>query len=188
MPGRARSRQYHCRARNRTGPPHKPRLSRGRATRKAARRARIHRRAVMRVRAAHAVEEFIANCLAGDGRSGVEDLLHRRTIARGRRMSCEPFRVAAAGAFARDVVHVFDHRAQPGERTGCGTFDRCSDVVRDEATAIGFRRHLRCVPYLRAARYQSRIFAPSQATTPSCASSSAKVRSTCPMRCGTPER
>src|SRR6185312_14239535 len=142
----------------------------------------------MRVRAAHAVEKFVTDRLARNRGSGVEDLLNWRTIASGRLVGCEPFGAAAAGAFARDVVHILDHCDQPAERTTFGTFDRCSDVVGNEATAIGFRGHLRCVSYLRAARYQSRILAPSHATTPSCASSSAKVRSTWPIRCGTPER
>src|SRR5262249_42948797 len=119
--------------------------------------------------------------------AGVEDLLHRRTIASGGRVRFEPFPAAAAGALASDVVHILYPRDQPRERAGFCPLVRRRGIVWDEATAIGPRGHLHCVSYLRAARYQSRIFAPSQATTPSCASSSAKVRSTWPIRCGTPE-
>ena len=122
--------------------------ARRRSSRQAAWRTRIQRRAVMRVGAAHAVEEFIANGLAGDGRSRVEDFLHRRAMMRGGRLSCEPVRTAAACAFARDVVHVLDHRVQPGERSARRTFDRRFEIVGNKATAIGLRRHVWCVPLL----------------------------------------
>src|SRR6185437_3217683 len=141
----------------------------------------------MRVGAGHAVEEFVAHRLAGDGGAGVEDFLHRRAVARGGLMGRQPFRIAAAGDVAGDVVHVLDHRGEAGERPVGGALDRGLEVVRDEAAAIDLR-HFGFSRYGRASRYQSRIFAPSHATTPSCDKISAKVFSTWPMRCGTPER
>ena len=43
----------------------------------------VDRRAVMRVGAGDAVEEFVADRLADDGRAGVENFLHRRgSVAR----------------------------------------------------------------------------------------------------------
>src|SRR5262245_63442660 len=90
----------------------------------------------MRVCTAHAVEKFIADRFAGNRCAGVEDLLHRRTIASGGRVRCEPFRAAAAGALASDVVHILDHGNQTGEWTAFGSFDRRRDIVWNEATAI----------------------------------------------------
>src|SRR6476661_5882346 len=93
----------------------------------------------MRVGAGHAVEEFVAYRLAGDGGAGVENFLHRRAVARGGLMGGEPFRVAAAGDVAGDVVHVLDHRGEAGERPFGGALDRGLEVVRNEAAAIGLR-------------------------------------------------
>ena len=155
-----------------------------RAAGQAAGRARIVRRAVMRVDAGDAVEEFVADGLAGDGGAGIEQLLHDACVLRRGRLRCEPVRIAAAGALAFDVIHVLDRDGQPGERAGLRAANRRLQVVRNEGRADARNHHAAfCWP-----RYQSRIFSPVQDTTPGFSKISLKVRSTCPIRCGTPER
>src|SRR5690242_14814596 len=95
----------------------------------------------MGIGAAHTVEEFIADGLAGDGRAGVEDFLHRGAAARRRGVRGEPVRIAAAGALAYDIIHVLHHRAQPGERPARRALDWRLEVVGNEAAAISLRRH-----------------------------------------------
>ena len=120
--------------------PQRRRRAGRRAAGQAAGRARIHRRAVMRVGAGHAVEEFVAHRLAGDGGAGVEEFLHRRAVfRRGGLMRREPFRIAAAGALAGDVVHVLDHAVRPASGPIAAPVDRRLEIVRDEAAAIGLR-------------------------------------------------
>src|SRR6266496_5414312 len=144
----------------------------------------------MRIGAGHAEEKLVADGLADEGCAGVENPAHRGGrrigLARGR----EPVRAAAAGAIARDVVHVLDRAGEPGERPGCGARDGGLKIMRHEGReGVRGKRHdraqARCCCW---AKYQSRIFAPFQATTASCSRMASSVRSTCAIRCGTPER
>src|SRR5262249_61729132 len=97
----------------------------------------------MCVCAAHAVEKFIADRFSGNRCASIEDLLHRRTIARGGCLRCEPFRAAAAGAFASDVVHILDHGGQPGEWTAFCSLDRRAAYVVKRTNAISLWGPLR---------------------------------------------
>ncbi len=101
----------------------------------------------MRISAADAIEKLIAYGLADDCRACVENFLHRGAMSRRGRMRSEPFRAAAAGALAGDVVHVLDHRAQSGERPRRRSLERRRKIMGDKATAIGLWRHLRGVPH-----------------------------------------
>src|SRR5262249_14365717 len=104
-------------------------------------RAYIDGCAVVRIGAADTVEIFVAHRFPDDGRAGVENLLHWRTIACRRWMRREPFRAAAAGTLTGDVIHVLDDRAQSGERPGGRSLERTRKIMRDEAAPIGLQRH-----------------------------------------------
>ena len=86
----------------------------------------------MGVDAGHAVEELVADGLAGDGRAGGEQLFHRGGVpARGLGLG-EPIGIAGACALAGDVVHVLDRDAQSGERPRRRALERRLDIMRDE--------------------------------------------------------
>ena len=134
----------------------------------------------MGVHAGDAVEELVADGLAGDGGAGGEKLLDHRAMGDGRHGLLEPVRIAGPGALALDGVHVLDDGGEAGERAVRCAWQRTFQIVRDEkaAHALFF-----CVP-----RYQSRIFSPLQQATPGFDRISSKARSTYLMRCVCPER
>ena len=120
----------------------------GRAARRAARNAagrpHVHRRAVVRADAGAAVEEFVADRLARDGRAGGEDLFHRGRVHARRLLRRQPLRTAAAGARAGDVVEVLDHRGETRKRPARAARDRRLDVVRHEEGGVCFAVHFWC--------------------------------------------
>src|SRR5262249_10984805 len=134
----------------------------------AAWRPDIRRRAVMRIRARDAVEELVANRLAGDGRARRENLRDCIGMPGGRLLSREPFWIAAAGSLTGNVVHVLDDRGESGERTPRSSADRRLDSVWNEK---GFG-HAVC------SLYQSRMCTPSHAVTPGLLNTSSKARRT----------
>src|SRR5581483_4212917 len=142
--------------------------------------------------AGDAVKEFIANRLADDHRAGVGQLLNGARGAARRWMRLEPFRVAAAGPFAGDVVHVLDGRSQPRQPPLRGAGNRTCKVVRDKRRLshclIGHVGPRHAAGAALWPRYQSRIVSPSHATTPLWLRISPNARSTWRKRCGAPER
>jgi hypothetical protein len=95
----------------------------------------------MGIDAGDAEEQFVADGLADDGRTGGEDFCDRGRMGLRRGMGGEPGRIAGAGARARDVVHVLDASGQPGERPGPAAHDRRFEIVRNEecAAPVGLR-------------------------------------------------
>ncbi len=109
------------------------RRARRRAAGQAVRRARIGRRAVMRVLAGERIAELVANGASDEVGAGVEQSRRRgRGLAR-RLVRSEPGRMAEAGAAAGDIEHVLGREAQPVERALRGTPPR-DVVVRAEGT------------------------------------------------------
>ena len=83
----------------------------------------------MRVHAGDAVEEFVADRLADDGRAGGEQLFDRCGMRRRGLLVRQPVRIAAAGALAGDVVHVLDRDAQSRERAARRALERRLQIV-----------------------------------------------------------
>src|SRR5262249_6126830 len=112
----------------------------------------------MRIGAADAVEELVAHGLADEDGPRIEQLLHAAGVTRGRHLRGEPFRAAAAGPLAGDVVHVLHPDGEAGEGAGSSAGNGCLEIVRNEKAAS------HAAP--RWPRYQSRIFSPLQQATP----------------------
>src|SRR6516165_2290378 len=90
----------------------------------------------MRIRARDAVEELVANRLAGDGRARRENLRDCIGMPSGRLLRREPFGIAAAGSLTGNVVHVLDDRGESGERTTRSSADRRLVFVWNEKDSI----------------------------------------------------
>ena len=102
----------------------------------------------MGIDAGDAVEEFIAYRLAGDGRSGSDDLLNHGGVPRRWLLLREPFGTAAARAGTCDVVHVLDHGGQARQRSRRRTAHGRFEIMGNEERSA----HVICP------LYQSRIF------------------------------
>ena len=132
----------------------------------------------MGVDAAHAIEELVAYCLAGDGSAGAKNLRNRAGMLAGGLLRREPIRTAAAGPRTGDVVHILDHRREASKRPVLCANNRRVQIMRDEKRIS----HAACF------LYQSRMRAPSHAATPGLLNTSSKARRTWAIRCGIPDR
>ena len=87
-------------------------------------------------------------------------------VVHGRFVGSEPIRITTAHALASDSVHVLDDGGEARERSGCRAANCRLDVVRHENGRICLMAHF-VLSLLLDDKYQSRIFSPSHATTPS---------------------
>ena len=134
------------------------RRSARRAARDAARRARIERRAVMRVDAGDAVEELVADGLADDGGAGVEQL--RTAAAWARAGACAasqsglPPPVRSPAMSYMSLTAALRPASGPSAAPSSGAFRSCgTKTERARAFDIRASEFL----WLRVPRYQSRI-------------------------------
>jgi hypothetical protein len=93
----------------------------------------------MRIGTGDRIEELVADGLADDRRARVEQLLHRAGVGLCGLTRRKPLRVACAGAIAGDVVHVLHGGREARQRTVRASFDRVSQVVRDECGTLDDR-------------------------------------------------
>ena len=110
----------------------------------------VGRRAVMRVDAGDAVEELVADRLAGDGRAGVEQFLRPRAAVR-----CAPACACASQSGLPPPVRSpamsymsLTTAVRPASGPLAAPVSGAFEVVRDEGRAVERRRHAHC--FLRA--------------------------------------
>ena len=100
----------------------------------------VHRRAVMRVGAGDAVEEFVADRLAGDGGAGVEEL--SAPAGSGARRACMVASQSGLPPPARSPAMAYmslTTAERPASGPVGGALERRFEIVRDEEAAIGLR-------------------------------------------------
>ena len=108
-----------------------------------ARGTRIHRGAVVGVRARDAIEKLVTHRLPDDRGAGIQELVHGDRMLRGGPVRREPLRTSQARALAGDIVHVLDGDGEPGQRARAAPGDRGTKIVRDERATLP-RRDVLC--------------------------------------------